>query len=263
MSDREPLHIFHFAREDGTSLFLHPFLDRQRVMQRMESHPLEGLYGREPRVEAITRFRNELYRLIEDEVREWIGESRFIPRFLIAAGVFLVAFVVLSIAVRDPLPVIDEIALSLGAAIAAFVLRRRRDMRSDAALSKRMELRSKVDGIVFSESEFVKRLESVLHEEERASAESIVDRVSGDEELVIDAGAEAEAEEVLSYLRTRFATREYRRQEKRLLAAERGGLLKDRDRENLQRWAANRKVDFPLFALYVRLKRRLAKRTTG
>ncbi|NBF40765.1 MAG: hypothetical protein GVY14_10155, partial [Spirochaetes bacterium] len=60
----------------------------------------------------------------------------------------------------------------------------------------------------------------------------------------------------------RFASREHRRQEKRLLAAERGG-LRDRDRESLQKWAANRKVDFPLFALYVRLKRDFAKRTTG
>jgi hypothetical protein len=170
MSDREPLHIFHLAREDGTSLFLHPFLDRQRVMERMEAHPLVGLYGREPRVEAITQFRNELYRLIEEEVRDWIGESRFIPRFLISAGVFLLVYVGLSLAVRDPLPVVDEIALSLAAAIGAFFLRRRRDMRSDRALSKRMKLRNKVDGIVFSESEFVKRLEDLLHAEESASA---------------------------------------------------------------------------------------------
>lgn len=262
MSDKAPLHIFHISREDGTSLFLHPFLDRERVMERMESHPLEGLYGREPRVEAITGFRNELYRLIEEEVRNWIGESRFIPRFLIAAGVFLVVYVVLSLAVRDPLPVVDEIALALGAALAAFLLRRRRDMRSDAALSKRMKLRSKVDGIVFSESELVKRLENLLHEEERASAESIAARLSGDEEPVVNPGGEAEAEEVLSYLGARFASREYRRQEKRLLAAERGG-LKDRDLENLQRWALNGKVDFPLFALYVRLKRHFAKRPTG
>ena len=262
MSDKAPLHIFHISREDGTSLFLHPFLNRERVMERMESHSLEGLYGREPRVEAITGFRNELYRLIEEEVRNWIGESRFIPRFLISAGVFLVVYVGLSLAVRDPLPVVDEIALALGAALAAFLLRRRRDMQSDAALSKRMKLRSKVDGIVFSESELVKRLENVLHEEEGASAESIADRLSRDDEPVVNAGGEAEAEEVLSYLGVRFASREHRRQEKRLLAGERGG-LKDRELENLQKWAANRTVDFPLFALYVRLKRDFAKRTTG
>ncbi len=262
MSDKAPLHIFHLAREDGTSVFLHPFFDRQHVMERMEAHPLEGLYGREPRVEAITGFRNELYRLIEEEVRNWIGESRFIPRFLIAAGVFLAAFVVLSLAVRDPLPVVDEIALSLGAAFAAFLLRRRRDMQSDAALSKRMKLRSKVDGIVFSESELVKRLESVLHDEERGTVESSVAGLSREVDPVISAGGEGEAEEVLSYLRARFAGRDYRKREKRLLAAERGG-VKERDLENLQRWAANRKVDFPLFALYVRLKRHLAKRTTG
>ena len=262
MSDKAPLHIIHIARNDGTSLFLHPFLDRVRVMDRMEAHPLEGLYGQEPRVEAITGFRNELYRLIEEEVKDWIGESRFIPRFLISAGVFLAAFVLFSVAVRDPLPVIDEIALSLGAAIAAFFLRGRRDMQSDAALSKRMKLRSKVDGIVFSESEFVQRLESTLQEQEQASTESIVDGLSENGTSIISGGENGEAQEVLSYLKVLFAGREYRRQEKRLLAAERSG-LKNRDREKLQRWAASKKVDFPLFAVYVRLKRQAAKRPAG
>ncbi|MFP4373411.1 MAG: hypothetical protein ACLFPO_03700 [Spirochaetaceae bacterium] len=262
MSDREPLHIFHVARQDGTSLFLHPFLDGQRVMERMESHPLEGLYGREPRVEAITRFRNDLYRLIEDQVRDWIGESRFIPRFLLAAGVFLIAFVVLSVAVRDPLPVLDEIGLSLAAAIAAFILRKRRDLRSDEALSKRMKLRTKVDGIVFGESEFVKRLEAVLHEDERASVEDVLEALAEGGESSLDTGLSGEAQEALSYLKARFNTRDHRKQEKRLLAAERGG-LKDRDRDHLLQWAGNANVDFPLFALYVRLKRECAKRPTG
>ena len=262
MGDQEPLHIFHVSRRDGTSLFLHPFLDRQRVMERMETHSLEGLYGREPRVEAITQFRNELYRLIEDEVRDWIGESRFIPRFLISAGTFLLVYVVLSLAVRDPLPVIDEIALSLGAAIGAFMLRRRHDMRSDAALSKRMKLRSRVDGIVFTESEFVKRLEDLLHDDENATAESLVDRLSRNGEVDVDAEHRGEAGEVLSYLKAKLASPEYRKQEKRLLAKERGG-FSSRDKETLKRWAANKNVDLPLFALYVRLKRQFAKRTTG
>jgi hypothetical protein len=262
MSDREPLHIFHIAREDGTSLFLHPFLDRQRVMERMESHTLEGLYGREPRVEAITQFRNELYRLIEDEVRDWIGESRFIPRFLISAGVFLLVYVGLSVAVRDPLPVVDEIAIALGAAIAAFLLRRRRDMRSDEALSRRMKLRSKVDGIVFSESEFVKQLEDLLHSEEGSSTEAIVERLSANGEAELDPSYQGEASEFLSYLKAKFGSSEYRKQEKRLLGKDRGG-MNSRDREHIARWAASRKVDLPLFALYLRLKRRLAKRPTG
>lgn len=263
MSDREPLHIFHIAREDGTSLFLHPFLDRQRVMERMESYDLEGLYGREPRVEAITQFRNELYRLIEDEVRDWIGESRFIPRFLISAGVFLLVYVGLSLAVRDPLPVVDEIALSLGAAIAAFLLRRRRDMRSDAALSRRMKLRSKVDGIVFSESEFVSRLEDLLHTEESATSDTIVDRLSGaNGEAELDPAYQQQAGEFLSYLKAKFASAEYRKQEKRLLSKDKSG-IGEREKESLQRWASHRKVDLPLFALYVRLKRHIARRATG
>ncbi|MFO8065531.1 MAG: hypothetical protein ACQETQ_05995 [Spirochaetota bacterium] len=258
MSEQKPLHIFHVARKDGTSLFLHPFLDEQRVMERLESFPLEGLYGSEPRVEALTQFRNQLYRLIEDKVREWMAESRFIPRFLIAAGVFLVAFVVLSVAVRDPLPVIDEIALSLGAAFAAFLMRRRRDMRSDEASTKRMKLRSKVDGIVFSESEFVKRLEGLLQEEENSTPDTALDRLlsSGEEEAL--AGYEEEAAECLSYLRAKFGSKDYKKKAKRILSKDGQG-LSTRDRESFRRWASNKNIDLPLFALYLRLRRRRTK----
>lgn len=259
MAEHEPLHIFHVSRRDGTSLFLHPFLDKQRIMERMEAHPLEGLYGREPRVEAITGFRNELYRLIEDEVREWIAETRFIPRFLIAAGVFLVAYIALSLGVRDPLPMVDEIAISLGAAIGAFLLRRRKDMRSDSALEKRMKLRSKVDGIVFTESEFVKRLEEILHEDEDATPESIADRLLGNGNADGVTEHATEAGEVLSYLKARFASPEYRKQEKRLLAKEHAETT-TREKEQLTRWASHKKVDLPLFALYVRLRRHFATR---
>jgi hypothetical protein len=217
------------------------------------------LYGSEPRVEAITGFRNELYRLIEDEVREWIAETRFIPRFLISAGVFLLAYIGLSLGVRDPLPMVDEIAISLGAAIGAFLLRRRKDMRSDSALEKRMKLRSKVDGIVFTESEFVKRLEEILHEDEDTTPESVADRLleHGDAEGV--AQHSAEASEVLTYLKAKFASPEYRKQEKRLLAKERAEAT-SREKEHLTRWASHKKVDLPLFALYMRLKRHFAKR---
>ncbi|MFP3960058.1 MAG: hypothetical protein ACLFUX_07800, partial [Spirochaetaceae bacterium] len=262
MGEREPLHIFLIARSDGTSLFLHPFLERQRVMERMEGYPLHGLYGREPRVEAITGLRNELYRLIEEEIRDWIGEARFIPRFLIAAGVFLVVYVGMSLAVRDPVPMVDELGIALGAAVAAFLVRRKREMSSDIALSKRAKLRSKVDGIVFSESDFVKEIEALLHDEEGASADRIVERLSDRWEVEIDPRHRETAKEFVAYLRKKLNTGNYRRQEKRLVAKDRGA-MSSRDQQNLRRWAAGKKVDLPLFALYVRLKRHLDKHVIG
>ncbi len=255
MSARQSLHIFHLYRKDGTSLFLHPFLDRQKVMERLEKTELEGLYGKEPRVESLTLFRNELYRIIEDEVKAWVSEARFIPRFLLSAGVFVAAYFFLSFVVRDPLPVVDELAVSLGAAILSYILLGRRDMRSQAALKKRIALRRKVDNIRFVESEFVKEVEDVLHAKESESTDSLVSAFQAGDVPALTNPESDIAGELLRYLEMRFQSNEYKRQEKKLLEKKH-----NKDLDGVKRWVQLRKVDFPLFAFYVNLKRRQARK---
>jgi hypothetical protein len=255
MSGRQRLHIFHIYRKDGTPLFLHPFLDRQKVMDRLEKYELLGLYGREPRVESLTMFRNELYRIIEDEVRGWVSEARFIPRFLMSAGIFVVAYFFLSFVVRDPLPLVDELAVSLGAGIVGYLLLGRRYMRSEGALKKRIALREKVDGVRFVESEFVAEIERALHDTEATSTEGLIRAIEAGEVPALSDPESDEAKEFLQYLETKFGSGEYRRQEKKLL--EKG---RSKDLEGVKRWVQLRKVDFPLFALYVNLKRQQARK---
>ncbi len=255
MSGRQRLHIFHIYRKDGTPLFLHPFLDRQKVMDRLEKSELIGLYGREPRVESLTMFRNELYRIIEDEVRGWVSEARFIPRFLMSAGIFIVAYFFLSFVIRDPLPLVDELAVSLGASIVGYILLGRRYMRSEGALKKRIALREKVDGIRFVESEFVAEIERALHDTEATSTEALIGAIEAGEVPALSDPESDEAKEFLRYLETKFRSGEYRRQEKKLL--EKG---RSKDLEGVKRWVQLRKVDFPLFALYVNLKRQQARK---
>ena len=255
MSGRQPLHIFHLYRKDGTSLFLHPFLDRQKVMERLEKEELEGLYGNEPRVESLTLFRNELYRIIEDEVKSWVSEARFIPRFLMSAGIFVVAYFFLSFVVRDPLPMVDELAFSLGGGILAYILLGRRDMRSQSALKKRIALRQKVDNIRFVESDFVKEVEEALHAKENESTDSLIGALEAGEVSALTQPESDVARELLQYLEMKFGSGEYKRQEKKLLEKKR-----DKDLDGVKRWVQLRKVDFPLFALYVNLKRRQARK---
>ncbi len=255
MSSREPLHIFHLYRKDGTSLFLHPFLDRQKVIERLDKEELEGLYGKEPRVESLTLFRNELYRIIEEEVKSWVSEARFIPRFLMSAGIFVVAYFFLTFVVRDPLPMVDELAISLGGGILAYILLGRRDMRSQSALKKRIALRQKVDNIRFVESDFVKEVEEALHAKENESTDSLVTTLEAGEVSSLTNPESDVARELLHYLEVKFRSGEYKRQEKKLLEKKR-----DKDIDGVKRWVQLRKVDFPLFALYVNLKRRQARK---
>lgn len=164
--------IYHLSRRDGTALFIHPLTKRGSMLQHVEHTELAGRYGQEPRVESITMLRNDLYRRIERDVRDWSNERRFIPRFLIAAGLFLVAFLFMSLVIRDPLPIVDEILIGLAVGIFGFIVAGRRFEQSGAASQRRVALRAKVDAVIFSEDPFVHQTESIFQELESLSPDT-------------------------------------------------------------------------------------------
>jgi hypothetical protein len=254
MSEAEKTYIFHIHRKDGSSLLLHPLTPPAKVVETLEKGPLEGRYGREPRVEALSGFRDELYRQVELGVRHWLADLRFIPKFLIATAAFVVTYLFFSIVVEDPLPVIDEVVLGMGAAVASFVLLGRRDLASRRAVKKRLDLRLVVDRISFRESEFVKRVEEALHSAEDEDVVAVVRRIvepleSGAEPK---GGDQAEAAQFVHLLELRFNFRKLEREEPgfRRLAA----------RREAARLLAVRKVDFPLYAVYKSFKRTVSNR---
>jgi hypothetical protein len=253
MAEQERTYIFHIHRKDGSSLLLHPLTPPAKVVETLEKASLEGRYGREPRVEVLTRLRDELYRQVELGVRHWLADQRFIPKFLIASGAFVAAYLFFSIVVRDPLPVIDEVVLGLAAAVASFMLIGRRDLASQRAAKKRLELRQLVDRIAFRESEFLKTVEEALHSAEGESVEQVVRRIleprgEGPEEAPQEGGvARAEAAQLVKLLEQRFNFRRLEHKEPgfRRLAA----------RRDTARLISGRKVDLPLYAIYKSCKR--------
>ena len=194
---QETLHIFHLYRKDGTALFLHPFRNTERFLTLLEKSTILGHYGSEPRVESLTLFRNELYRLVESEVKRWVSDAKFIPRFILSAAIFLLSYLFLSFVVRDPVPILDEVAVSLGVSILAYILLGRRDMKSEVALKKRIALRSKIDTIAFTESEFVRRLETALTVGEEGNIDFLIEQVIAGNTALLAEGHEQEAEQIV------------------------------------------------------------------
>ena len=260
MEGKAKIKIFHLYRKNGTSLFLHPFEAEDKVIDLMEKSEFEGKFGEEPRVESLTMFRNDLYRIIEDQVKNWVSEQRFIPKFLLSAGVFLLSYLFFSLVVRDPLPMIDEILISLGVAVLTYILMGRRDQRSNVSLKKRMDLRTVVDRIVFDASPFVKKIEEALHKNESESTEKIIEYMMSPPDTPFTEEEEQDALQLLKYLKKRFNSRDFRRQEKLM-----DRLISDQDREPsrdrkvLSVWAETKKVDISLFAVYTRMKKSLEK----
>ncbi|MFP4154013.1 MAG: hypothetical protein ACLFSV_14295 [Alkalispirochaeta sp.] len=209
--------IYHLRRSDGTSFFLHPFRKTGSTLDIDRSTEVVGRYGVEPRVESLTQLRNDLYRRIEDDVRGWINERRFIPRFLAASAVFLVVYLFLSLVVRDPLPVVDEILIGLGLAVVVYILVGRRFEQSRVAADRRIALRAKIDGVVFSQSPFVVRLEQLFQQLEEANP----DGVAHDEGIRADAAAirqefPEDTARIIADLRTLLSLPQYRNLEKQM-----------------------------------------------
>lgn len=250
----EPIHIFHLYRKDGTAVFLHPFRKTDKLYTLLDKAEVVGHYGNEPRVESLTLFRNELYRLVEQEVRAWVADARFIPRFLMSAAIFLVVYLFLSFVVRDPLPVLDEVAIALGGSILAYILLGRRDMQSEAALKRRITLRTKVDAIVFTENEFVKRIENELIAREGQKPDRLLEELVRPDSALIVEGHESEAAQMVGYLEEMFRANEFKKTEKRLKRLQKDGDPQDHD--TVRKWLESRKVDIPLLSLYMELKRK-------
>lgn len=256
MAEKDRVFIFHIFRRDGTSLFLNPFGSPGKIVGGLERSEVEGRYGMEPRVEALTMFRNELYRQIEVGVKNWLSDVRFIPKFLISALAFVVVYFFMSFVVRDPLPVIDEIAIGLGAGVAVFFLQSRRDISSKAATKKRLDLRVIVDRITFLESDFVNQVEAALHRNETSSIEDVVKQIVEPARQELGEGVREEAAQFIRALESRFDFKKLQREErmlKRVMSRSPVELNK-----NFARLVESKKYDFPLYAVYKSFKKTVA-----
>jgi hypothetical protein len=256
MPEKDHIYLFHIFRKDGTSLFLTPFSSPDKFVSGLERNEIEGRYGMEPRVEALTMFRNELYRQIEVGVKNWLSDARFVPKFLICALIFVVVYFFMSFVIRDPLPVIDEIAIGLAAAVVAFVLLGRRDMNSKVATKKRLDLRVIVDRITFRDSPFVKQVEEALHRNETGRIEEVVRQIVDPVHQELGLEEREEAAQFLRALESRFDFKKLQREE-RLLKRIMGRSTADLNK-SFTRLVESKKYDFPLYAVYKSFKKTVA-----
>lgn len=254
MSDNK-LTIFHVYRKNGTSIFLYPFTRKQNLVELLEKNEIIGVYGKEPRVESLTLLRNDLYRLIEQAVRDWTAERKFIPRFLISTGFFLVVYFVMSVVVRDPIPMIDEILIGLVGAVLLYAFLTKRASDSKAATEMKVKLRTKVDEIVFNEDVFVKDAELYLQYCEGSSdlEQLLLNMMKDKNNEMFDHSDKEKVRQFLSSIRLLYNEKEMKKHEKMLrkMSNEENADLTQR---RMIRWMSSRKVDPFLFAVYTKVK---------
>jgi hypothetical protein len=272
LHERPALYIFHISRAGARPVFLHSLKPDKNFIPLTEGSVIRGRYGKEPRIESVTLLRNDLYRMCETVVREWVFEMRFIPRFLICAGVFLVAYFFASFVIRDPLPMIDEIIIGLGAAAIAWFLVGRRFLSSRAAEEKRNDLHTVIDGIAFDESDFIKKIEETLDGLDSATGARLVKIYNAAcsrqaASAVADCGNddplgrlslfpqwEEEACALDQCLQASFSGKSTRDFGKRLGKKMKLNPELDKTLEALRKLISATRMDFPLFVLHILLR---------
>ncbi|MBL8968611.1 MAG: hypothetical protein JNG85_16520, partial [Spirochaetaceae bacterium] len=149
-------------------LVLHPFGEGSTLYAEAERSPsaprLEGRFAPSRAPTSFAELRADLDAELEAGLRRHLLDKGFTLRVFASAAVFLVVFLFMSIVIRDPIPIVDEV---VGGALGAFALRTylaRRALSSPSALALAESLRRSLGEAYFVESSAVAVAEAWLEE---------------------------------------------------------------------------------------------------
>ncbi|MDC7232115.1 MAG: hypothetical protein PQJ58_02695 [Spirochaetales bacterium] len=156
--------IYYLKWKDQSALFSD--LDHQSLISALDEEDLRICYGSSLTEEDKNSINIEMKTAVETAVNRWINDSRFLIHLLMAAGVFLVSYYFLSYVIRDPLPVIDEIILSILLGALAWYRLKNQEHQSERAINRKLELGQFLSAMPMEQTELLEQIE--LHLENLA-----------------------------------------------------------------------------------------------
>lgn len=99
----------------------------------------------------IDESRIQTYNEIDTSVELWIQEKRYFPRLIISAFVFLVVYFFMSLVIRDPIPMLDELVGSTIASIAMWYYISTKDKKGPITNKKKLEIKREISNSEYKE----------------------------------------------------------------------------------------------------------------
>lgn len=115
----------------------------------------------------------------EECALRFVQEKRYIPRLFISASIFLAIYLFLTLVIRDPLPMLDEIIIAMACSIASWVLMLRRGQGSALMLSYRRLCAEAVDGLEEEYDEALCQVEAWIEAEAGKGQAALADSLAG------------------------------------------------------------------------------------
>jgi len=161
----------YLLQRPGKSWLISSDNNPSSFQQQLKQAGCFGWFGSYPDEEARTEIKNRLYEKADYAAEKAFHEKDFFLRYLFSLFVFLFCYFFLSYVVRDPIPLVDELAVSIGASVLFNIWYRRKRSESEACRTFRFQLRTEVDAIPFEELELVRNLELFLQNLDQWSIE--------------------------------------------------------------------------------------------
>jgi len=150
-------YVFIIGRDDP--VVLHPF-DSADSFDAAETVAILGRYGSGDSPRDAESIRTALYAAMEKGTRRFFLAKGYYLRLAVTTVTFIAVYLFLSILVRDPVPLIDELLLGTLAAAAVFFASERKALSSPRHIESLLRLRKAIDGAYFTESRVVDLMES-------------------------------------------------------------------------------------------------------
>ncbi len=157
-------YCYLLTRSNRETQVVSPFTDPLQVSSWKEGEPLTVFSGSTATQDQKDEVHKTIFRQIDRGVDRWVQDTRYLPRLFLGGLVFLLTYFIFSLAVRDPIPMLDELLLATGASLLAVNLMSRRDKKSSVALKQRLELKNQASECTFEINEELKCLDDQLYE---------------------------------------------------------------------------------------------------
>jgi hypothetical protein len=102
------------------------------------------------------------YSEIDQSVELWIQEKRYFPRLVISAIVFLIVYFFMSLVLRDPIPMLDEIVGATAASVAMWYYISTKDKKGPITNKKKLEIKREVSNSDYKELQALVAIEMYL-----------------------------------------------------------------------------------------------------
>lgn len=185
--NEKPLSFVHLRRKSGVPLILYEFDQKSVKLKDLEGRGWQGWYGSEPRSETVGLIRQTLYDIAEKTLLKWDSEKKFLTRFLWSTAVFMLVYFITTYAIRDPLPVIDELIQAAIGAVVTYYLMRKSGAKAEEVAKIRIALRENIDRTRLDYDSFAEAWENELQRLEDWPSEGLFD-------LIRDSGGEVRQE---------------------------------------------------------------------